>query len=74
MQIGDVVVSTDQNYPLHCATQIYTHAICVSVDPLVLASESGDMRWQSTLDSSRLLALCKADKSIVGEAMRRKDF
>ncbi len=71
MNIGDVVIPKEKNY-LHCASQIYSHAICISVDPLILVSDSGDMRW-SCLDQSRLIPLCRASTAIIDTAMTRKD-
>ena len=55
---------------LHCATSVYTHAICMSVDPFILVSSSSDMRWDG-LDINDMLFLCKADQSVIELCKRR---
>ena len=38
------VVTTDaQHFVLHCGSGIYTHAVVMDIDPVVLVSETGDM-------------------------------
>lgn len=46
MNVGDVVVAKSHE-ALASGSGIYTHAICVQVDPLVLVSQQGDMVWLS---------------------------
>jgi len=64
MKIGDVVISNRQDYPLHCGSGYYTHAICASVDPFVLVSDIGDMVWYM-LDVHNHTALCQAHPDII---------
>jgi hypothetical protein len=45
IKIGDKVIPIDSKCVLHCGTGTYPHAICVSVEPFILISEEGDMRW-----------------------------
>lgn len=47
MHIGNVVISTDPGYPLRSGASLYTHAIVISTDPLILVSEESDMRWSN---------------------------
>lgn len=44
LHIGDLVRHADPQ-GLHCATSIYDAAVVASVDPLVLVSDLGDMKW-----------------------------
>lgn len=61
MKIGDVVVSVEgpNSRALCCGPRTYTHAICVSVEPLIVVSEDGSMLWRY-LDRNELVALCQA--------------
>lgn len=70
MKVGDVAVAIG-GFQLVCGSGRYTHAIIVSVDPLVLVSESGDMLWSATVNECNIQALCQAHPSIVKVAMRR---
>lgn len=58
-EVGDVVIRIDG--VLHCGTYIYTHAICVSLEPFILVSDSGDILW-CKVPIEECKALCKADK------------
>lgn len=72
MKVGDVVVPRPgSDFTLRCGSGWYTHAICVQVEPLVLVSELGDMRWSATVDSSNVMALCQAHPTVVAVAMKR---
>ena len=46
MNVGDLVVPIDRDYPLHCATSIYPYAFVASLEPFALISGSGDMVWR----------------------------
>ena len=71
MKIGDVVISNRLEYPLTSGCSYYTHAICVSVDPFILVSELGDMKWYE-LDIHNFTALCQAHPDVVKVAMTRQ--
>jgi hypothetical protein len=66
MRVGDVVIQRDGPWsskaPLVCGSGMYTHAICVSVEPFVLVSEEGDMMW-SCLKPDQYVGLCEASTS-----------
>lgn len=47
MKKGDIVLAAANKDPLHCGSSVYPFAICVSVDPFVLVSSSGDMLWSN---------------------------
>ncbi len=49
IEVGDVVVGANgQTWEhLYSGCERYTHAICVSVEPFILISERGDMRWST---------------------------
>lgn len=70
MKKGDVVIPANNQVVLACGSGIYTHAICVSVEPYVMISEEGDMRWDKE-DPWDYIALCRADAKIVKVAMKR---
>ena len=70
IEVGDVVTGIS-GYPLHCGSGIYTHAIVVQVSPLVLVSESTDMRWNCvTLDTLEIIG--KADKKVVQNCIDKR--
>lgn len=74
MKIGDVV-TTHPSYRgprLYCGSGIYTHAICVSVDPFILVSEQGDMLWQK-VPMGEVQALCQAHPDIVARCKKRME-
>ncbi len=70
MNIGDVVITNRGEYPLMSGCSYYTHAICVSLDPFILVSELGDMKW-SCVNEYHFTALCQAHPDIVKRAMKR---
>lgn len=55
---------------LHCGSGVYTHAICVSVEPFAMVSESGDMLWNKQ-KAEDFVPLCLADNQIRRRAMDR---
>ncbi len=71
IEVGDVVVAQG-GFILHCGSGIYDCAICISVDPLILVSVETDMRWSTTITTSDVKSLCKADPDIVEKCMRRR--
>lgn len=58
-KVGDVVVPTLDTH-LRSGSDWYTHAMVVSVDPLVLVSSEADMRWSATVDHMSLKVVGKA--------------
>jgi hypothetical protein len=73
MKRGDLVATTDSRYPLHCGSGIYPHAVVMQVEPLILVSESSDMKWSCLDDEqiARLAVIGKADKETIDRCMRR---
>jgi len=74
MRVGYVVISRDGPWssksPLVCGSGMYTHAICVSVEPFVCVSEEGDMMW-SCLTQSNYVGLCQAHPKATKAAFAR---
>lgn len=68
--IGDIVIPLGSTR-LACGSGRYTHAIVVSVEPLVLVSEKADMLWYATTHNMELMPLCLADAKIVKRCCRR---
>lgn len=69
-EVGDVV-QANRNTPLHCGSGIYTHAIVVQSEPLVLVSEETDMRWSATVDELYLEKIGVAKPEVLEKCMRR---
>lgn len=70
MKIGDVVIPVG-DYRLVSGCGRYSHAIVVSIDPLILVSEQGDMLWRATVTAGNVMSLCQAHPSIVARAKAR---
>ncbi len=49
IHLGDIVASMDERYPLRSGGAVYGAAIVASLDPVMLISQHGDMRWTSTI-------------------------
>lgn len=45
MEKRDIVIAENPGNPLRCGGGVYPRAIVLKVDPQVLVSDSGDMRW-----------------------------
>ncbi len=78
MQVGDVVIPRRGHvtefggeFVLHCGSGVYSHAIVASVEPFVLVSESGDMKWTATIKPEFFTPLCRASKEIVDRVLKR---
>lgn len=69
--VGDVVVSTDPGYPLRSGAEQYDCAIVVQSEPLVLVSESADMRWESTVQPTKLCKRATASQPALARCMAR---
>lgn len=44
IEVGSIVKSKSGN-ALRCGSGVYPDACVISVDPFIMASKSGDMRW-----------------------------
>ncbi len=71
MKVGDIVASTDNSYVLRCGSGAYARAVVVQENPLVLVSESSDMRWESTVKPDKLAVCGKADPITLSRCMGR---
>ena len=71
MKVGDLVASADPRYVLHCGSGVYPRAVVIKEQPLVLASEEGDMRWESTVQPGKLAVVGRADSKTLARCMRR---
>jgi hypothetical protein len=68
--VGDVVIAHGDDL-LYSGSSIYSHAICVQANPLVLVSESADMRWESTLRFKTLQKIGVATPEQLAICMKR---
>ncbi len=68
---GDVVTSTDPQYPLRCSSQWYVSAVVVQEKPLVLVSQFSDMRWESTVKPDKLRKIGRADPPTLAKCLKR---
>ncbi len=71
MNVGDFVVPNRPGFYLACGSGIYDRAVVVSVAPLVLVSEWGDMRWSATIKRADIRATGPAPAKIRKVAMAR---
>jgi hypothetical protein len=69
MKVNDVVIAKPHTV-LRCGSSVYTHAICLQVDPMVLVSEEGDMVWCKMMRYD-VLALCEASPKAREKAFDR---
>ena len=70
-QRGDVVVSTDPQYPLRSGACEYASAVVVSARPLVLVSTMADMRWESTVRPDKLRKIGDAAPSALARCLNK---
>ena len=69
--IGHVVIAKDiSKFMFHSGSGMYSHAIVVSLDPLILVSEQGDMRW-SLVNPDDIAPIGRADDKTVQRCMKR---
>jgi hypothetical protein len=72
LRVGDIVMPApgQTRFSLHCGTGFYSQAIVVSVYPLVLVSEAGDMRW-SHVNACDIRAIETADNTTLLRCLNR---
>lgn len=71
MEVGSIVESKDPNgNPLHCGSGSYGAAVVVQLEPFIMVSMSGDMRW-STRKKDEQQVIGKATPSVLAIAMKR---
>lgn len=69
MKVGDVIVAKSHE-ALARGSVVYSHAICVQVDPLVLVSQEGEMVWRRK-QQFQVVALCQASAAASKKAFER---
>ncbi len=69
--VGDIVAPVSPSYALRSGASSYEYAYVVSMSPFVLASESGDMRWQRTVKPEFFHVIGSATSFEMENAMRR---
>jgi hypothetical protein len=72
MYIGDIVVPKNpkEGVILRCGSYVYTHAVCVSVDPFTLVSPEGDMTWYN-LDHNDFISLSQVHPDILKQCKEK---
>lgn len=70
LEVGDVVIPVSDRYELVSGCCVYSHAIVVQSDPLVLVSEQSDMRWGS-IESTDFVAVGIAKQEVLKMCMGR---
>ncbi len=72
IEVGDVVVAANGQTTelLFSGCDRYMCAVCVSVNPFILISERGDMRW-STKNIEDFVSTCKAPSDVFKICMDR---
>jgi hypothetical protein len=71
MSIGDEVVPINDEHRLVSGCSYYAGAVVVSLDPFVLVSRMGDMRWSCTVEREHFYTVGRADPSIFKRCMKR---
>lgn len=69
-KVGDLVASCSPGYVLHCGSGVYSRAVVIQERPLVLVSESTDMRWQH-VEAESLEVVGRAEPEVLAACMRR---
>ena len=70
MEIGDLVVTNSEQDPLRSGCSLYSHAVVIQVEPLVIVSKESDMRWGS-FTADRLAVIGKASDEDLAKCMKR---
>lgn len=71
INIGDLVSYRKNRGMLHCGSGWYDEAVVVSLDPFILISTGGDMKWQSTIKIEDFVHVGKADTEELRNAIDR---
>lgn len=71
LKIRDLVAPIDQRYSLVSGCSEYNVAVVVSIDPFVLVSFGGDMRWQSTVSPENFSKIGMANDEDFDICVRR---
>lgn len=70
MQVGAAVKPADGR-PMFSGSQTYGGAIVLSMEPFVLTSVDGDMRWASTVQPQDFAVFGQVTKTHLAKVMRR---
>lgn len=76
LKVGDVVMpdpnrpDTDK-YVLRAGSELYSHAVVIQVEPLVLVSESADMRWGAFLKPEYFTVIGTAPDDVLKKCLER---
>jgi len=69
--VGDIVQPVNNDVDLASGACRYEDAIVVSVEPFVLVSRQGDMRWSSTVDIDNFRVTGWASEKLMAVCIRR---
>lgn len=67
---GDAVI-TLEGHALRSGASLYHYAVVVQVDPVILISEEGDMKWSATVDEIPLKVVGRASTLAMNKAKAR---
>ena len=70
LYVGDLVAPNSTGYSLASGCSYYDQAVVVCINPFVLVSEGGDMRW-NTLDPENYKAVGYADAETLKRCIDR---
>ena len=71
LRAGDIVKCKDGCGVLRSGCCQYKKAIVVSIDPFVLVSWEGDMRWEETVNPKSFVRIARAGNGMLERAMTR---
>lgn len=70
-QVGQLVASNDPGYALRSGCEVYSRAVVVQAQPLVLVSEQADMRWEATVRPERLAVIGIVTDAVLDRCKQR---
>lgn len=71
LEVGDLVKSVHPGFHLRSGCSAYDDAVVASLEPFVLISREGDMRWSSTIAPYYFEKTGRADEATLAVVMKR---
>ena len=71
LEVGDIVVNINPGFWLRAGCESYDDAVVASLDPFVLVSRGGDMRWSATILPEWFQRMSRADEATLKRVLAR---
>lgn len=62
--VGDVVIPREMDCPFKSDNAAYSHAICISIDPFILASDDATVTFRD-INMIDVMPLCQVRSNII---------